>query len=199
MSILERLEATKPYQWLRYQMNKGLVAFLAANVLEGKKDLRIAELACGSGAASHMIALHPAVKLSLAGDINMVDFRQAGLKEFRAKFVLMDLFRPAAAEGSFDLVWNSSSVEEFPDPPNAVRSMVHLAKPGGYVFVGVPYKYGPAGWLKVIPSSKMKAWLGRTYSRKALATLLTDSGLTVEKQVTYLGTTFVGALGKKPF
>jgi ubiquinone/menaquinone biosynthesis C-methylase UbiE len=197
--FLERLEATRPYQQLRYWMNTGLVKFFSKNVFEGRTGLDVAEVACGSGAASHMIAGHPGIRISLAGDINMLDFQQARLKDFNAKFVLMDLFKPPLQPGSMDLVWNSSSVEEFDQPSAAVKGMAQLAKKGGYVFVGVPFKYGPAGWLGWIPNKKVRAWLGRNYSRKQLRALLEECGLIVEKELTYLGTTFIGALGRKPF
>lgn len=197
--FLERLEATRPYQQLRYWMNTGLVDFFSKHVFDGRSGLHVAEVACGSGAASHMIASHAAIHISLAGDINMLDFQQAQLKNFKAKFVLMDLFRPPLQSESMDLVWNSSSVEEFDQPLEAVKGMAQLAKRGGYVFVGVPYKYGPAGWLGWIPNKKVRAWLGRNYSRQQLRVLLEECGLTVEKELTYLGTTFIGALGRKSF
>jgi ubiquinone/menaquinone biosynthesis C-methylase UbiE len=195
---LEWVEATRLYQRLRYSMNYKLVDFFRKKVFVGRTGLRLAEVACGSGFAAHLLAQEPGISLSIAGDINLEDFRQAEIKDFKASFVLMDLFRPAAAAGSMDLVWNSSSIEEIDRPEEAVAAMAWLAKSGGYVFVGVPYRRGLAGLLRVVPNRRMRAWLGRVYDEASLGSLLTTAGLQIEAQTTYLGRTFIGMLGRKP-
>ncbi len=178
-------------------MNRELVSFFQREVFAGRTHLRIAEVACGSGFAAHLLAKQNGVSLSLAADLNQEDFRQANIPDFRASFLLMDLFRPSARAGSMDLVWNSSSVEELEEPEKAVRSMAWLAKVGGLVFVGVPSRTGAAGWLRLLPSRRAKLWLGRVYSRADLRLLLTVAGLTVKKETTYLFGTFIGVLAQK--
>jgi SAM-dependent methyltransferase len=194
---LDRLEAMRLYQRLRYAMNRELVSFFQREVFAGRKDLRIAEVACGSGFAAHLLAQQNEVSLSVAADLNQEDFQQANIPDFQATFVLMDLFRPGAKRGSMDLVWNSSSVEELDEPEKAVRAMAWLAKAGGLVFVGVPHTSGPAGWLRLLPSRRTRSWLGRVYSRSALRQLLIASGLTVKKETSYLFGTFIGVLAQK--
>jgi SAM-dependent methyltransferase len=194
---LDRLEATRPYQRLRYAMNRELASFFQREVFAGHTNLRIAEVACGSGFAAHLLAQHNEVSLSLAADLNQEDFRQANVPDFRATFVLMDLFRPSAKAASMDLVWNSSSVEELEEPEKAVRAMAWLAKPGGFVFVGVPSNTGPAGWLRLLPSRRTRSWLGRVYTRSDLRQLLTAAGLTVKKETSYFFGTFIGVLAEK--
>lgn len=195
---LDHIEATWPYQWLRLQMNRGLVRFLLREVLAGRQDLRLAEVACGSGFAAHLLAAQPEVALSIAADINLEDYVQAKIPGFRASFLLTDLFRPAIQPGSLDLVWNSSSIEEIDRPHEAIASMAHLTKPGGLVFVGVPSRHGVAGLLRLIPSTRTRAWLGRVYSRSELSSLLQSAGLQPESEITYLFGTFIGALARKP-
>lgn len=197
-SILELLEATRIYQSIRVRMNRGLVRLLSRSLDGEPKPWRVAEVACGSGYAAHLLAQNSNVSLSMAADINLEDFQQAKIPGFKAHFVLMDLFRPAVKAGAFDLVWNSSSVEELDRPTEAVEWMVWLAKPGGKVFVGVPYRYGIAGLMLCIPNARLRSWLGRVYDRASLRTLLQSAGLVVEKEITYLAGTFLGMLATKP-
>jgi SAM-dependent methyltransferase len=198
LTWLDRLEATRVYQRLRYRMNRGLVNFFQQSVFASRSGLRIAELACGSGFGAHLLAQEAGIALSIAADISLEDYSQAHIQDYRASFVLMDLFRPALANSSLDLVWNSSSVEELDQPEEAVAAMARLAKPGGWVFVGVPNKHGPAGWLRILPNKRTRAWLGRVYSRAELRSLLVAAGLTVKAETSYLGGIFIGALGRKP-
>jgi SAM-dependent methyltransferase len=194
---LDRLEATRPYQWLRLQMNRSLVGFLARHALAGRSELRLAEVACGSGFAAHLLAERPEVALSIAADLNLEDYKQAAIPNFKASFLLTDLFRPSLLANSLDLVWNSSSIEEIERPEEAVGSMASLAKPSGFVFVGVPSRSGPAGLLRLLPSARTRAWLGRVYSRAQLRALLEGAGLRVVSETSYLFGTFIGALAQK--
>ncbi len=196
---LDRLEFTRPYQWLRYSMNRGLVELFQKHVFAGRRDLRVAEVACGSGFAAHLIAQQPEVSLSIAADLNLEDHRQARIVDFQAAFVLMDIFHPGALAGSMDLVWNSSSVEELDSPEEAIRAMAWLAKPGGLVFVGVPNRRGLVGFLRRIGSAGARVWLGRVYNHTELGRLLESAELQVEHENTYLFGVFVGALARKPF
>lgn len=195
---LDRLEATRPYQWLKLQMNRGLVDFLVHSVLVGRQNLRLAEVACGSGFAAHLLAARPEVALSLAADLNLEDYLQAKIPGFAASFLLNDLFAPALQANSLDLVWNSSSIEEIDRPQQAVAHMAALAKPGGLVFVGVPSRYGIAGLLRLLPSARTRAWLGRVYSRAELRALLAGAGLQPVRETSYLLGTFIGLLAQKP-
>ncbi len=194
---LDSLEATRPYQWLRLQMNRGLVSFLVQHAVAGRRGLRFAEVACGSGFAAHLLAQQPAVALSIAADLNLEDYTQASIPGFAASFLLTDLFNPALQPGSLDLVWNSSSIEEIDRPHEAVASMSKLAKPGGLVFVGVPSRRGLAGLLHLLPSARTRAWLGRAYSHAELRELLVSAGLMPVSETSYLFGTFIGLLARK--
>lgn len=196
-SLLERLEASRFFQHLRFYMNHRLVHYLEEQVIDARSNLRIAELACGSGFSAHLLAQNPSISLSLAGDINLNDFREAAIGDFQATFTIMDLFKPPLQPESLDLVWNSSSVEEFDDPLGAVKSMALLTRRGGYVFVGVPNRYGLAGLLNLLPGRHLHTWLGRVYSRKQLCALLEAANLRVEDHIYYLFGVFVGVLAQK--
>jgi SAM-dependent methyltransferase len=178
-------------------MNSKLVDFFERRVFNGRSDLRVAELACGSGYASHLIALRDGVGLSVASDINRIYHQQAEIPDFAASFVLSDIFKPSFPPACFDLVWNSSSLEHFEDPSIPFQAMTRLVKPGGYVFVGVPYLFGPLAVYYLTPSASQREWLGKPFSYRALEKLFLDGGLEVQANLVYLARFFVGILGRK--
>lgn len=198
MNWLDRIEATPLYQRLRFSMNRQLVDFLARAVITEDRPYQVAEVACGSGFAAHQLGKEKNVSLSIASDINLEDFKQAKINEFSAAFILMDIFKPCLRLGSMDLVWNSSSIEELDRPHDAVAAMARLAKPNGRVFVGVPYKYGLVGILRLIPGRLTRAWLGRVYDRAELRELLEAAHLKIEVEKFYFGGVFIGILARKP-
>jgi len=194
---LERLESTVLYQRIRNELNRQLVAFFKRTVISDKNTLRIAEVACGSGYASHLLAMEKGVALSIAADINLFDHNQANIDGFKASFILMDIFHPSIQPSSMDLVWNSSSIEEIENPEKAVRSMTRLVRQGGFVFVGVPYKYGIAGYMSRFINRSSRRWLGRVYDQQELRDLLLAADLNIETSFFYLGHIFIGMLGRK--
>ncbi|KAA3646325.1 MAG: class I SAM-dependent methyltransferase [Chloroflexi bacterium] len=197
MTIFDWMEDTGPYQAVRNGMNMGLVNFFQRHVFEGQQGLRVAEVACGSGYASHLIAQRPEVGLSVAADINMIYHQQANLKEFDARFVLNDIFKPSFEPASFDLVWNSSSVEHFEDSQSAVAAMTSMVKPSGHVFVGVPYVYGPMAMYYLMPTEAQREWVGKPFTGSRLEHIFQEVGLEPLKQIVYLARSFVGILGRK--
>ncbi len=196
-SWLEILEATLIYQYFRKLMNRELVLYLNNEALSGELNLRVCEVACGSGYASHLISKLPGVSLSLAADINLDDHRQATIQEFGASFIMMDLYLPAISHESMDLVWNSSSIEEMKRPSEAIRAMVSLVKPGGHIFVGVPYRKGVVGFLSLFASQTSRDWLGRPYSQTELIELMEQNSISVKSIKKYFFGIFIGALGNK--
>jgi SAM-dependent methyltransferase len=60
--------------------------------------------------------------------------------------LIIDIPRSAnepSPNDAFDLVFNSSTMEHLDSFDRAFRELVRVAKPGGKIFVSVPYKYGP--------------------------------------------------------
>lgn len=108
-----------------------------------------------------------------------------------------DLFNIPFADESFDLTFNNSTMEHFKNPLEGVTEMARVTKKGGYVFVGVPFTYGPLSAYKLKKSSFKDAWDGTTFDRKGLKRLLTDAGLEVVHSRTFFFRCFIGVLGKK--
>ena len=76
--------------------------------------------------------------------------------------------------------------------------MAAMAKPGGLVFVGVPYKYGLAGLLGLFARGESKEWLGRNYSWAQLSALMRSAGLEPAGRKRYMLGIFIGILARKP-
>ncbi len=196
-SILNLLERTRAYQMIRFRMNKQLSKFLEEQVIKDSRGMRTAEVACGSGFSAHLLAQRMGVSLSIAGDLNLEDYLDAKIKDFKACFVRMDIYRPPIQPDSLDLVWNSSSLEELTNATEALQAMRRIAKPGGFIFVGVPNLSGLPGLLRLIPDEAVHTWIGNPYSRSELRQLINSAGLKIEKEITYLLGTFIGVLARK--
>ncbi len=120
-------------------------------------------------------------------------------KQLKSKAILVqgDLFNIPFSDSSFDLVFNNSTMEHFKNPLDGMKEMARTTRKGGYVFVGVPFTYGPLSIYKLKKSSFKDAWDGTTYDRKGLKKLFTDAGLEVVHSRTFFFRCFIGVLGKK--
>ena len=199
LKLLHKLEGAVPYKRLRERINRRLADFLgpvvAGNSAPGAG--RVLEAACGSAYAAHLLAKEQSVRLSVGLDRDLRLFEQGGVVDLRTVLVIGDLFNPPFHPGSFDLVWNSSSVEEVDDPAAAVKSMAVMTRPGGHVFVGVSHVLGPLGIYHLIPFRGVREWLGRPFSRRRLRAIMEMNGLAVEREITYFTGFFIGMLARK--
>ena len=100
-------------------------------------------------------------------------------------------------DGAFDLVWNSSTLEHFDNTRIVLRQMQRVARHGGYLFVGVPYLFGPLGFQRWIAKTRMGVWLGTVFDREELHNLFSSEGLRVVKSQTYFFRFFIGILAQK--
>jgi len=132
-----------------------------------------------------------------------LDYASIALKiareELKSGAVLVqgDLFKMPFASGTFDMTFNNSTMEHFSNPLDGVKEMARVTKKGKYVFVGVPFTYGPLSAYKLKKSSFKGAWDGKTYDRKELKKLFTDAGLEVVGCRTFFFRCFVGVVGRK--
>lgn len=184
------------YDRIRLHVNHTLSKWFSINVFSDRDDARVLEFACGTGAGAYLISQDKRVSLSIASDISLHLFqkRKDVSKYF---FVLSDLFVSGFKRESFDLVWNSSSLEHFEDPVSAVGSMSELVREGGYIFVGVPYTYGPLAIYYGLPISSWRDWIGKPFTEEELAEVMARNGLSVESSLVYGFGCFIGILGRK--
>ncbi len=198
-SIFRSVENTLLFRRVRNRLNRRLTAFFQTAVLAGRKDIAVLEAACGSGYATELLASDERVRLSVGLDLSLDIHRRSGARLRRGRMVIGDIYALPFRDGAFDLVWNSSSVEELPDPQAAVGAMARVAGKGGYVFVGVPYLFGPLGIYHLIPIRSFRRWLGKPFSGRGLQKLFLRDKLVIVGGIRYMAGCFVGLLARKPY
>ena len=93
-------------------------------------------------------------------------------------------------DASVDAIYSMGTIEHFDETVRAVEEMARVLKPGGRAIIGVPNRYDP--FLRPLLSSALQA-LGlyaygfeKSYSRKALRTMIERAGLTVVAETAIL-------------
>lgn len=73
--------------------------------------------------------------------------------------------------------------------------MARVTRPGGRLFIGVPYRWGPFLPFALVPSRHpVSVWMGRLYGCRELRTTCEACGLRVEEVHLYFFGCFAGAL-----
>ena len=196
-SIFRAVEASALFRWVRNRLNRRLAAFFRSEVFPGRSRAVVLEAGCGTGYATELLASEPGVALSVGLDISLEIHQRSGISLSRGRLIVGDIYALPFPDGTFDLVWNSSTIEETADPRAAAASMSRVAGKGGYVFVGVPYLWGPLGVYHLLPFKPLREWLGRPFSLRRLREMLAGIGLAEEKRIKYLGGCFIGLLARK--
>jgi len=103
-------------------------------------DARIVEIGCGTGQTSLFLARGD--RIVIGADMTEASLRLANAAAQRyhldgARFVAMDLRRPALKPESFDVVYCSGVLHHTQDPYQAFRAVAQLARHGGYVILGL--------------------------------------------------------------
>jgi len=107
-------------------------------------DATVLEVGCGTGQMCLFLATGD--RLVVGADLTRASLelaaaaaRRMGVR--RARFLEMDLHRPALRAEAFDVVYCSGVLHHTPDPAAAFRAVARLARPGGFVVVGVYNAY----------------------------------------------------------
>jgi len=106
----------------------------------------VLEAGCGTGQLSNFLAIKPG-RTVFASDICLNSLRLGRGFKVRNRlenvhFLQMNLFRPVFPEGTFDIVISNGVLHHTSDPELGFRTLVPLAKRGGYVIIGLYNKYG---------------------------------------------------------
>lgn len=184
------------YFQLRSGVNRQISEWLARNAFFGN-DLMVLEAGCGLAEGSQMLAANPDVRLGVALDLDPEALKLAREQSFGVSLVRGDLFRLPFKPGAFDLVWNNSTFEHFPDRRTVVAEMTRVVKGGGRVFIGVPYRGGLLFFQRWIARTGFGEWIGQVFNRETLAVEMEDAGLTLEKFATFYFKIFIGCLARK--
>jgi len=185
------------FDTFRKKLNRKLVLFLRKQAIM-KHGSRVLEAGSGSGEASWLFGKEKMVQLSVAVDIDPEALQEARKQHPTLPVVLADLRHLPFREGVFDLVWNSSTLEHINTPGVVLDEMRHVTREGGFVFVGVPYRFGPLRFQPWIGSTRLGVWLGPIFDRLGLSQMLRERALEPELSITYFFRCFVGILARKP-
>jgi len=182
---------------VRQRLNRKLVAYLRAVSLDGARS-RVLEAGSGPGFASFLFSLDERVALSVALDIDHEALQMLGQRKARVAAVGGDLYRLPFGGGSFDLVWNSSTLEHLDRPGDALAEMTRVTRPGGFVFVGVPYRRGPLGVQRLMAGTRLGIWIGPVFGEADVAELVARAGLEPVGMRHYFLRFFIGILARRP-
>jgi SAM-dependent methyltransferase len=129
---------------LRERAQRGVFARLLDEQIP--HDARILEVGCGTGQLSNFLSMRWG-RVVFGSDLSLPSLRLG--REFSVRhrlenvaFLQMNLFRPAFKPESFDVVICNGVLHHTADPFRGLRSISQLAKPGGYVLVGLYNTYG---------------------------------------------------------
>jgi SAM-dependent methyltransferase len=148
---------------------------------------------CSSVLAALMPALQPVVL-----DVDREPLAIAAARDRRVAPVGGDLYRLPFADGTFDLVFNSSTMEHLDAFGPALAEMVRVTRAGGRLFVGVPHKFGPFLPCALVPSGHpVSVWMGKLFGRAELVAACRAAGAVVEEAHRYFFGCFIGLLLSK--
>ena len=91
---------------------------------------------------------------------------------------------------SFDAIYSMGTIEHFDETERAVEEMARVLKPGGRAIVGVPNRYDPflrPLFVTVLQTAGLYGYgYEKSYSRRALRTMLEKAGLDVVAETAIL-------------
>lgn len=188
----------RAYDALRRGLNRDLVSYFERRALAGRGSYRVLEAGSGTAFASSLIRELPSVGLGMAIDHDAQALGEAHDRDATLPASVADLYHLPFADGTFDLVWNSSTLEHLERTSDVLAEMARVTRSGGYVFTGVPYVYGPLGFQKWIADTAAGVWIGTVFDRPKLETYIRNAGLVPVDSLVYFFRFFIGVLAQKP-
>jgi ubiquinone/menaquinone biosynthesis C-methylase UbiE len=188
-SILNRV-----YARLRESVNRTLYRFLSTRAVS-REGSKVIEAGAGSAHAASLFARDRRVSLCVALDLDEQVLRSARERDRSLAVVVGDLNHLPFADGTFDLVFNSSTVEHLERPDRGVEEMARLCRTGGSVFVGVPQRFGPLGFQPLLRNTSAGIWIGSVFNRAQLDAMLRRAGIVARGHLSYFFRFFIGAVG----
>lgn len=188
----------RAYDALRRGLNGDLVRYFERTALAGAGPYRVLEAGSGTAFASSLLIQRPSVRLGMAVDHDANALGEGRARDAQLAASVADIFRMPFADGAFDLVWNSSTLEHLGRTEQALAEMARVVRPGGYLFTGVPFAYGPLGFQKWIANTGAGVWIGTVFDRPTLEGLVRQTGLQPCDSMIYFFRFFIGILAQKP-
>lgn len=151
----------RTFDWLRNGLNVWLSAYLYKQI-QGKLNVSIIEAGSGPGMCASLLAQKNGVQTAAILDFDSEVLKIAQERDPKLKIIQGDLTQMPLADNSYDLVYNSSTIEHLKTPYKAVQEMARICKKDGYVFIGIPWKLGPLGLFLIFPEGgAVREWVGQ--------------------------------------
>jgi ubiquinone/menaquinone biosynthesis C-methylase UbiE len=182
---------------IRAKVSGLVVGWLAKHVLSQSEGAVVLEAGAGTAQGASLLLEMPRVGLSVALDLNMQNLRIARQRDPKLSLVRGDLFRLPFKHNSFDLVWNNSTLERIHDKRRVICEMIHAAKKGGCIFLGVPYARGPLMIQPWISGTQLGKKIGHPFDEQSLTIDIEGTGVVFEKFATFYYRCFLGCLARK--
>ncbi len=130
------------YSALRARAGRGELPRLLDEAIA--PDARVLEMGCGTGQLSLYLAIGD--RFVVGADLTRasLDLAASAARRYgveRARFVETDLRRPGLRPGAFDAVVCTGVLHHTPDPAASFRAVARLARPGGFVVLGLYNAY----------------------------------------------------------
>ncbi len=184
------------YDGLRKRVNGKLARYLLSKGLNSHGAV-VVEAGSGPAFASSMLARDRRVSLAVAMDIDIEALEEAHRRDPSLALVVGDLHNLPFKTGGVDLTWNSSTLEHLDDPVAGLAEMVRVTRPGGKVFVGLPYGRGPLGFQRWIPRTSVGIWIGTVFDTPAAKQLISSAGAAPRDHILYFFRFFIGVLADR--
>lgn len=169
-----------------FQGFRHFVTPVLADVAGGRRDLRLLDCGCGTGANLDLLAPYGravGIDMSRGG---LLRATQAGRSVARA-----DVTRIPLASASFDVVTSFDVLQCVSDDVGAVQEMARVTRPGGRVVVTVAA-------LDVLSGDHGEVWQEvRRYTPSGARTLLEQAGLRVDRASFLFASLFPLMLGAR--
>ena len=182
------------YDYLRQTLNHHLAKYIS-NSLNKIARPKILEAGSGPAFATYLMAHQMRNALCVAADIDIQALRQARRNDVLLPVVVADIYHLPFDQNSFDLVWNSSTIEHLDQAQKALFEMVRVSS--CFVFFGVPYAYGPLGFQKFIQHTKLGNWIGTVFTRPEIEKKLYEVNIEPKHHILYFFSFFIGIFGEK--
>ena len=107
-------------------------------------NARVVEVGCGTGQLTNFLSIGHRTVVGVDACLNSLRLAQKFKTEYgleRATFAQMNLFRPGLLNNFFDYVISNGVLHHTSDARQAFQRISRLAKPGGYVVVGLYNAY----------------------------------------------------------
>ena len=184
------------YDNTRILLNKKLVNYI---IKQSKKDsLIVLEAGSGPGQGSVFMSMKKEVKLAIALDHDQNALNSNPYSNIKFMKIVSDLIYLPFPNKSVDIIWNSSTMEHLDDNSFeiAVKEIYRVLKDNGYIFIGVPYKFGPLG-LSIFSGKNFQEWVGKLFTYKSLKKRLSSFRI-ISSKIYFFGF-FIGLLLRKKY